>query len=105
MSGIDRSSRSGRHELLLEVEMNRLIALALVALLTATTMLIGNSSTAAAADTSCNCVLWVRSQTGLPSGPNTAAGYTEKVMSSLGYKRVGPTAGAIMVWDANQKGA
>ena len=60
---------------------------------------------ARAADISCNCVLWVRSQTGLPGGPATAAGYTENVMRSDGYKRVNPQAGAIMVWDAYQKGA
>ena len=59
----------------------------------------------AAEDYSCNCVLWVRSQTGLPGGPATAAGYTERVMWNFGYKRVSPQGGTIMVWDAYRKGA
>ncbi len=64
---------------------------------------------AAAADVSCNCVAYVRSQTGLPGGPATAAGYTESWMNAHGYRRIMPQNprinGAIMVWDANQKGA
>ena len=59
--------------------------------------------TVAAADTSCNCVAWVQSRTGLSGGPRTAAGYTESVMNQKGYKRVTPQAGAILIWDANQK--
>jgi hypothetical protein len=58
-----------------------------------------------AASNDCSCVLYVRSVTGLSGGPATAAGYTESVMSSMGYKKVNPTAGAILVWDAWQKGA
>lgn len=53
----------------------------------------------------CNCVHYVRSRTGLSGGVATAAGYTEKVMNGKGYKRVLPQSGAILVWDANQKGA
>lgn len=55
--------------------------------------------------TSCNCVYYVRCQTGISGGPSTAAGYRESVMRGKGYVRVKPTAGAIIVWDANQKGA
>jgi hypothetical protein len=62
-------------------------------------------ATASAADISGNCVLYVQSQTGLSDGPATAAGYTEKVMNSKGYRKVNPQAGAILVWDAWQKGA
>ncbi len=65
----------------------------------------GSMLPAAAEDYSCNCVLWVRSQTGLPGGPATAAGYTENVMWNDGYQRVSPRGGAIMVWDAWQEGA
>ncbi len=66
----------------------------------------GTETSTARADTnSCNCVLYVRSQTGLPGGPATAAGYTEGVMRGFGYRRVTPQAGAIFVWDAYQKGA
>ena len=65
----------------------------------------GNALPAMAEDISCNCVLWVRGQTGLAGGPANAAGYTESVMGSKGFKRVSPQAGAIMVWDANQKSA
>lgn len=53
----------------------------------------------------CNCVYYVRCKTGLSGGPGTAAGYTESVMNGKGYVRVSPRAGAIMVWDANRKGA
>lgn len=53
----------------------------------------------------CNCVFYVQSRTGLPGGPATAAGYTESKMRSFCYHKVNPTAGAILVWDANQKGA
>lgn len=53
----------------------------------------------------CNCVAYVRSQTGLGGGPGTAAGYTEGRMRQLGYRRVPPAGGTILVWDANQKGA
>jgi hypothetical protein len=53
----------------------------------------------------CSCVLYVRSQTGLPGGPATAADYTEHQMNAFGYQRVLPQAGAIFVWDRWQKGA
>jgi surface antigen len=53
----------------------------------------------------CSCVIYVRSRTGLPGGPTYAKDYTESKMRSFGYRRVTPTAGAIFVWDANQKGA
>jgi hypothetical protein len=50
-------------------------------------------------------VEYVRSRTGLPGGPATAAGYNEAKMRSFGYHKVAPRAGAILVWDAYQKGA
>ena len=65
----------------------------------------GEAPTARADSISCNCVAYVRSQTGLPGGPATAAGYTERTMGRFGYRRVAPQSGAILVWDAWQKGA
>ena len=53
----------------------------------------------------CSCVIYVRNRTGLTGGVGAAADYTEAVMWSKGYRRVLPTAGAILVWDRNQKGA
>jgi len=57
------------------------------------------------------CVAYVQEHTNpsLPGGIATAAGYTESKMKEFGYKRIMPQDeginGAIMVWDANQKGA
>lgn len=59
----------------------------------------------AATNSSCSCVTYVRSQTGLPGGPANAAGYTESVMNRMGYRKVLPQPRAILVWDAKQKGA
>lgn len=64
------------------------------------------------ADYNCSCVQYVEAMTGLPGGPATAAGYTESEMNTLGYYRIVPPGdgeipadGAIMVWDADHKGA
>ncbi len=68
-------------------------------------------------DYNCSCVTYVRSQTGLPGGPNTAGDYQESVMNSFGWHRVQPLNTStgnmipsggktmIMIWDPNQKGA
>jgi surface antigen len=53
----------------------------------------------------CSCVLYVRSRVPSLPGLAYARDYTEARMRSFGYKKVNPTAGAILVWDANQKGA
>ena len=53
----------------------------------------------------CSCVIYVRSVTGLPGGPSTAAGYTHSFMSSIGWVETQPKAGAVLVWDANAKEA
>ena len=69
----------------------------------------------------CGCVHFVQhylldhGMTPLAGGVNTASGYTEGFMRSIGYYRVKPTNdpvnnyipadGAVMVWDAGQKGA
>ena len=68
--------------------------------------LLANPAPAAQASAyNCSCVLYVRSQTGLPGGPASAADYTERQMNAFGYRRVLPQVGAIFVWDRWQKGA
>lgn len=78
------------------------LALALVLGVVVATNAVAASNVATA---TCSCVTYVRSQTGLAGGPATAAGYTERVMNSMGYRKVLPQTGAILVWDAWQKGA
>jgi hypothetical protein len=82
-------------------------ALAVVLLMTAQTAATKvNASTSSQQQVSCSCVLYVRSRVpSLPGGPQFAKDYTQSKMSTFGFKKVNPTAGAILVWDANQKGA
>jgi hypothetical protein len=88
--------------------MHRRTLSTLVAVLVVAALTWEASAVAADEDAGCNCVAYVQSRAGLPVGPATAAGYRESTMQGFGYRRVPPddaaTDGAIMVWDAGQKG-
>jgi hypothetical protein len=85
-----------------------LAAVAVVVLMTAqpaATAVDASSSQNSQHQISCSCVLYVRSRVSSLPGLAFAKDYTESRMRSFGYKKVNPTAGAILVWDAWQKGA
>lgn len=82
------------------------LAAILAVLIVGGSSLVANVAGAEAAPNyNCSCVEYVKAQTGLTGGLGDAANYTESQMKSRGYTRVAPRAGAIAVWDRNQKGA